>query len=143
MSSKKEQSEVEQRYGDILTLSHPVSKKHPRMSREERAAQFSPFAALNGYDEAVEETGRLTDEKVVMDESVKEQINECLQYVMEHIKEQPKVWICYFTEDEKKDGGAYQTVNGTVKKMKVYERQIIMTDGTIIRMDDICAMGYE
>ena len=124
-------------YEDILNLSHHVSKTRPQMSMLDRAAQFSPFAALTGYDDAIKETGRLTDEKIEMDQDRKAALDMKQAYLIEMIDEQPEISITYFLPDAKKSGGAYVTVTGNLKRFDEYERLLILTDGKKIPMDDI------
>ncbi|BAK98138.1 hypothetical protein OBV_09400 [Oscillibacter valericigenes Sjm18-20] len=124
-------------YDDILHLPHHVSEKHPPMSRLDRAAQFSPFAALTGYEAAVEETARLTDRRIELDESEKEVIDLRLTLVQEHLPEPTEVTITYFVPDKKKTGGAYVSVSGTVRKIDDYERTVALGDGTNISINDI------
>ena len=124
-------------YEDILNLPHHVSKTRPQMSMLDRAAQFSPFAALTGYDDAIKETGRLTDEKIEMDEDRKAALDMKQAYLIEMIDERPEISITYFLPDAKKSGGAYVTVTGNLKRFDEYERLLILTDGKKIPMDDI------
>ena len=124
-------------YEDIINLPHHVSKTRPQMSMLDRAAQFSPFAALTGYDAAIKETGRLTDEKIEMDEDRKAALDMKQAYLIEMIDEQPEISITYFLPDAKKSGGAYVTVTGNLKRFDEYERLLILTDGKKIPMDDI------
>ena len=124
-------------YEDILNLPHHVSKTRPQMSMLDRAAQFSPFAALTGYDDAIKETGRLTDEKIEMDEDRKAALDMKQAYLIEMIDEQPEISITYFLPDAKKSGGAYVTVTGNLKRFDKYERLLILTDGKKIPMYDI------
>lgn len=124
-------------YEDILNLPHHVSKTRPQMSMLDRAAQFSPFAALTGYDDAIKETGRLTDEKIEMDEDRKAALDMKQANLIEMIDEQPEISITYFLPDTKKSGGAYVTVTGNLKRFDEYERLLILTDGKKIPMDDI------
>ena len=124
-------------YEDILNLPHHVSKTRPQMSMLDRAAQFSPFAALTGYDDAIKETGRLTDEKIEMDEDRKAALDMKQAYLIEMIDEQPEISITYFLPDAQKSGGAYVTVTGNLKRFDEYERLLILTDGKKIPMDDI------
>jgi len=124
-------------YDDILPLPHHVSEKHPPMSRLDRAAQFSPFAALTGYEAAVEETARLTDRRIELDESEKEGIDLRLTLVQERLPVPTEVTITYFMPDKKKAGGAYVNVSGTIKKIDDYERMVILYDETSIPIDDI------
>ena len=130
-------------YTDILNLPHPTSKKHPRMTRTARAAQFAPFAALTGYNEAVKETVRLTDEQLELDDTEKAQLNEKLQLLRQHLPRQLPITITFFIPDTKKAGGSYQTITGPVKKIQEYERRLIMTDGTIIPIDAIIGLYGE
>lgn len=124
-------------YDDMLHLSRPVSQKHPPMSRADRAAQFSPFAALTGYEAAVKETTRLTQGKIELSDEEKESIDHVLQALSAHLPEQPSVIVTYFLPDQKKDGGAYVTVTGALKRINLLERRLILTDGTLIPIDDI------
>jgi len=124
-------------YDDIINLPRHTSKSRPHMSAHDRAAQFSPFAALTGYDSAITETGRLTDKKVELDEYSKADLNEKLSKINGQIDEQPQVSITYFQPDKKKAGGTYITATGVVKKINPYERTVVMQDATMIPMDDI------
>ena len=124
-------------YDDIIQLPHHISRKHPQMSMEDRAAQFSPFAALTGYDAAIAETARLTDQRVELDEYERQALNEKLQFISEHLSEHPKVSITYFLPDARKDGGEYVTVTGNVKKIDDYEHKIVLMDGMGILMEDM------
>lgn len=130
-------------YDDILLLPHHVSEKHPPMSRLDRAAQFSPFAALTGYEAAVEETARLTDRRIELDEGEKEAIDQRLTLVQERLPEPTEVTITYFMPDKKKAGGAYVIVSGTVKKIDDYERTVVLRGGTGIPIDDILCLDGE
>ena len=124
-------------YDDIMYLSYHKSVTHPHMKVIDRAAQFSPFAALTGYDAAVKETARLTEERVELDEYMKEALSYRLQIIADQLKENPEIAITYFQSDDKKDGGAYVTAISTVKKIDEYKRVILMNDGTVIPIDDI------
>ena len=128
---------MSENYDDIIDLPHHVSATRPQMSMKERAAQFSPFAALTGYDAAIKETGRLTDEKIEMDEEALNILNMKFQILMNCLDDEPEVTFTYFEPDEHKDGGAYIDVAGVVKKMDDHERLIVMQGGRKIRMDDI------
>ena len=116
-------------YDDIINLPHHVSATRPQMSMLDRAAQFSPFAALNGYDAAIKETGRLTDEKIEMDEEALNILNMKFQILVDSLDEEPEVTFTYFKPDERKAGGAYIEVTGTVKKVDDFERLIVMQNG--------------
>ena len=119
-------------YNDILHLPHPVSRKHPRMAVADRAAQFSPFAALTGYDDAVREAARLTDRRLELDEYEQQALNDRLQQILSRLPKQPVVRITYFRPDSCKEGGAYVTVNGVIKRLDTVEREIRLVDGTPI-----------
>ena len=127
----------ENKYDDILYLPHPVSARHPQMPLADRAAQFSPFAALTGHEAAIRETARLTKERVELDESRKEILDERLQMIRENLSEKPEVTFTYFQPDERKGGGAYLTVTGRVKKMDGYERRILLEDGTVVPLEEL------
>lgn len=127
----------EHRYDDIMNLPHHVSDVHPHMAVSDRAAQFSPFAALTGYGDAIRETGRLTDTRIELDEDAKELLDEKLRMIQERIASRPEVSITYFCPDERKAGGFYTTVTGCVKKIDGYAGAVIMGDGTRIGMGDI------
>lgn len=124
-------------YDDILHLPHPVSRKHPRMAVADRAAQFSPFAALTGYDDAVREAARLTDRRLELDEYEQQALNDRLQQILSRLPEQPVVRITYFRPDSCKEGGAYVTVNGVIKRLDTVEREIRLVDDTRIPIEDI------
>ena len=130
-------------YDDILHLPHHISEKHPPMSRLDRAAQFSPFAALTGYEAAVEETARLTDRRIELDEGQKAAIDQRLTLVQERLPAPIKLTITYFVPDKKKAGGAYVSVSGTVKKIDDYERTVVLHNGTSIPIDDILCVDGE
>lgn len=130
-------------YDDIIHLPRHVSSTHPHMSVIDRAAQFSPFAALTGYNAAIKETERQTDERVELDEYVKDSLKNRLQIIVDKIKEHPPIAVTYFQPDEKKDGGSYVTVAGRVKKIDLYTRILVMMDGKIIPIDDIIGIDGE
>ena len=127
-------------YDDIIKLPHHVSPTRLRMPMSDRAAQFSPFAALTGYDAAIKETGRLTDTKIELDDEGLNDLNEKFQFLVEHLKDEPEVSITYFKADERKAGGAYLEATGSVKKLDDFERLITMQDGEKISMDDILSI---
>ena len=128
-------------YDDIIHLPHHVSPTRPRMSAIDRAAQFSSFAALTGYDAAIRETGRMTDTKNELDEDTQAMLNRKQAYLLERIAEHPTLAVTFFVPDKKKAGGAYMTVAGNLKKVDEYERMMIFTDGTKIPLDDIAEIG--
>ena len=129
------------RYDDIINLPHHISPTRQRMSMHDRAAQFAPFAALVGYDDAVAETARLTETRPELDEQEQRAINERLAFIADHIHEHPEVRIKYFVPDEHKSGGAIVEVSGTVKKISATDGTIVMTDGCKIRLLDITAFS--
>ena len=128
------------RYDDIIGLPHHRSATRPHMPLTDRAAQFSPFAALTGYEAVITETARLTDHRIELDEDEKAVITQKLQTVLEHIRECPELTVTWFRPDGKKDGGAYVTVTGRVKRIDEYDRAILMMDGTRIPICDMTAM---
>lgn len=130
-------NENEHRYDDIIDLPHHQSASRRQMSTYDRAAQFSPFAALTGYDDAVKETARLTDKKAELDEYSKESLNERLNVIQDTLDEQPNVFITYFMPDKKKSGGAYVVATGCIKIIDEYEHLVVMCDGTKIPINDI------
>lgn len=133
----------EHKYDDIIDLPHHVSTRHPQMSPMDRAAQFSPFAALTGHDAAIKEMARLTEERGELDESRKEELNERLWLIRERLSERPEITFTYFKPDEKKSGGAYLTVTGKVKRIDEYEHQIHLEDGIILLIENIFSIEGE
>lgn len=125
------------RYDDILDLPHHISATRPHMSMADRAAQFSPFAALTGYDAAIRETGRLTDMETELTEDALDTLDQKLRSLTECSHEKPGVCITYFQPDSRKAGGKYVTVSGTIKKIDPVDRLLRMTNGTTIQMDHI------
>lgn len=129
------------RYDDIINMPHHQSVTHPQMSMADRAAQFSPFAALTGYEDAVREAARLVDERMELDEDMLRKLDEQLQLIRANIEKHPTVVITYFLPDERKEGGAYVTVSGAVKKIDEYEQVIILHDGTRVPVRDIVGIA--
>ena len=125
------------KYDSIIELPHHVSQKRPQMSMHDRAAQFSPFAALTGYDEAVHETARLTDSKIELSEEELQALNMKYNALIEQLDKQPEVKFLYFVPDEKKTGGSYVTVTGIVRKVDKFKRVIILQSGETIQMDNV------
>ncbi|MCM1259163.1 MAG: YolD-like family protein [Roseburia sp.] len=125
------------KYDDIIHLPHHVSTKHPQMSALDRAAQFSPFAALTGHGSAIRETARLTDVRLELDENKKEELDECLQMLRMQSALKPEAEITYFVPDAKKEGGSYLLIRGCIKKFDDIGHKIIMENGTIIPVSDI------
>lgn len=130
-------------YDDIINLPHHVSTTRPQMSTINRAAQFAPFAALTGYDAAIRETARLTDERIKLGESDIAALDIKLRVLTDFISDQPEVFVTYFQPDEKKEGGAYITANGVVKKIDNYERIIVFISGEKIAIKDILDIECE
>ncbi len=125
------------KYDDIIELPHHVSKKHARMSIHDRAAQFSAFAALTGHKAAIQETERLVDKKIELDENEIQLLNEKLSMVYESLDQHPEVEVTYFIKDSRKDGGKYVTMEGCVKKMDLYHQLLIFDDGTKVPVKDV------
>lgn len=126
-----------EKYADIIDLPHPVSKKRPQMPLYDRAAQFSPFAALTGHGAAIQETARWTEQERELDEEIKRRLDEELQLLVTQLSSHPTASITYFVPDEKKQGGAYITKRDIVKKIDFYKREIRMADGTVIPVDHV------
>ena len=143
------------KYDDIINLPHHVSTRHQQMSLLDRAAQFSPFAALTGHDAAIKETQRLTDEWVDLDEDRKALLDEKLQMIRESLasgkgeQRLPEIIFTYFQPDEKKSGGSYLTIRGKVRKIDEYGHQVLLEDGMtltidhIVDIDGVLFRGYE
>lgn len=129
-------------YDDILHLPHHVSAKRPQMSLHDRAAQFAPFAALTGHEDAVKETARLTEAKIELDENEIELLDQKLRYIAAQ-KEPPTVEITYFLPDQRKNGGSYVETNGKVKRIHQNEQILCMEDGTRIPIEDILRIKLE
>lgn len=120
------------KYEDIMDADRPVSQRHPAMAAGERAAQFSPFSALTGYDAVIAETARLTQSSVELDEGSISAINAALVRLSDRLSEAPVATITYFCPDQQKSGGAYLKITGKVKKIDLHEAYIQLTDGTQI-----------
>ena len=125
------------RYDDIIHLPHHVSATRAQMSMADRAAQFSPFAALTGYEAAIKEAGRLTDKKIEPDEEALHILNMKFRLLTEHLAEQPQVCFTVFFPDETKPGGTYAAVAGAVRRVDLSARRILLWDGTVFPMDDV------
>jgi hypothetical protein len=124
-------------YDDIIDLPRHVSSARPPMSRENRAAQFSPFAALTGHDAAVRETARLTEQKIELGDGAVAELDMKLNMLADMMDYRPEVAVTHFVPDEKKDGGAYVATTGAVKKIDDYERAIVLESGEKIGISDI------
>ena len=130
-------------YDDIIHLPHHVSKTHPQMPLLNRAAQFSPFAALTGHAAAIQEAARLTDPFIEPDESRKELLNAQLQMIKENLEQKPKIEVTYFRPDSRKSGGAYVTFCGQAQKIDENSRRILFVDGTSIQIEYLYAIDGE
>lgn len=128
------------KYEDIIHLPHHVSERHPQMSRQDRAAQFSPFAALTGLDAALQETARLTDQRVTLDEYEQAALDAKLQRLRDAIHERPRVTVTYFVEDALKEGGAYRTTAGQARKLTEDDPRLVLCSGEEIPVCDILAL---
>ena len=129
-------------YEDIINLPHHVSPTRPQMPLSDRAAQFAPFAALTGYDSAIKETGRLTDERIELDEEALAALDRKYQLLIEALADAPEVTIIYFQPDERKAGGQYVSATGTVKKVDTFGRRILLQDGTRIPLDSVYDLRF-
>ena len=130
------------KYDEIMGLPHHVSKTRPQMPLSDRAAQFAPFAALTGYDSAIKETGRLTDERIELDEEALTALDRKYQLLMDTLDDAPEVTIIYFQPDERKAGGQYVSATGTVKKVDTFGRRILLQDGTRIPLDSVYDLRF-
>lgn len=125
------------KYDDIINLPHPTSKKHPRMSRQNRAAQFSPFAALTGYDAAIRETARITEDRRELSEDAAVELNYKISLLQQEQAGVKKIKVIYFRQDTTKDGGAYREEDGDFKRIKSSEGILELTNGIQIPLEDI------
>ncbi len=121
------------KYSKIIDLPHPTSNKHPRMPLIDRAAQFAPFAALTGYDDAIDESARITDEFLEMSEDMKEDLDIKQRILMDMIDIHPNICVKYFVKDENKDGGIYKTVNGRLCAVDTCREELVFVDGARIK----------
>ena len=133
----------DRQYDDIINLTNHISQKHPQMSLYARSAQFAPFAALTGYEDAIKQTSRETSEKIDIDDELKSILDSKLQIIMEQIKNKPEISITYFIPDLKKNGGSYITVTGIVKKIDLYNQHIYLANDTEIPINDIINISGE
>ncbi len=127
-------------YEDIVNLAHPEPKRHKRMPMSARAAQFAPFAALSGHEEAIMETARETVMKPVLSEDDLDRLNRCHQLLLEHLQEKPLVRFTVFIPDKCKEGGSIDTVQGAVESISEEKRSLQLADKTVIFMDNVLAM---
>lgn len=131
------------KYDDIINLPHHVSNTREPMSIMERAAQFSPFQALTGYEAAIKETARLTDEKAELGEDDLSALNTKLRILADHLEESPKVSFVYFRPDERKAGGSYVSMTGKVRRIDEIAGQIILVSGEKIPIHSVCDIQSE
>lgn len=125
------------KYDDLLHLPHPVSRRHPPMSAMDRAAQFSPFSALTGYEAVIQEAGRLTDSRAELTEYSRDVLDQKQRLLLEAAPAHPEITVTYFVPDSRKQGGTYGTLRGNLKKIDLCRRAMVMLDGTEIPLDDI------
>lgn len=130
-------------YDDIIDLPHHTSPNRRRMSDVDRAAQFSPFAALSGYDMDVLEAARVTDRRLSLTEDMKENLDRKQQILSDMMDEHPEITVTYFVADGKKAGGAYQTVSGKLKQIDEYRQVLVMSDGKTIPIADVIKIDSE
>lgn len=133
----------DKQYDDIINLPHHESKKHPRMSLYARSSQFAPFAALTGYEDAVRETARETNERIEIDEELKLILDSKLQIITEQIKTKPEISFTYFIPDASKNGGKYVTVEGIVRKIDMYNQMIYLANNIEIPINEIIEISGE
>ncbi len=130
-------------YEDILHCPHPISTRHAAMTKLDRAAQFAPFAALTGYEDAISEEARLTEPKICQEESCRQDLDRVCQYLQNYIKERPMITVTYFQPDARKTGGAYRKVTQRLKQLDEYDRCLVLCTGQEISMEDIVAIEAE
>ena len=128
---------TEDKYEDIIGLLHHQSDHHPHMSNYERAAQFSPFAALTGHDAAIKETARITECRQELEDEMKCQLDYKLADLSQKLNTRPEIEVTYFVPDQKKTGGRYVTVTGILRKIDRYKRMIVLDEQRTISVDDI------
>ena len=128
------------RYDELLLLPHHVSGAHPPLSRAARAAQFSPFAALTGFEEVLRETVRRTDRQIGLGESEQAELNEKLRFLCTLLPERPAVTLTRFVPDARKEGGASVTLSGRLRRIDPVARLLVLADGTCCPFDQLCAL---
>ena len=125
---------------ELLEMERPVSARHAPMRRGDRAAQFAPFAALSGFDETVQEAGRLTQAQIELAENEREALNDALVRLAARLPEQPEVRLTYFQPDAKKSGGTYRTILTRVRRLDANAQVLVLTDGTRIPFDALLSI---
>ena len=124
-------------YDDIIDLPAPSSERHPRMPREARAAQFAPFSALTGYEEAIHETARLTERETELGEDAADKLDRWQRLLRAISDAEPMIEITYFLHDKRKSGGSYRTVKARLVQFNEYERTITLDGGEVVTISDI------
>ena len=130
-------------YTDLLDLPHPTSSRHPRMARRDRAAQFAPFSALTGYDDAIDETARLTDVQGELTEEMREELDRRQQLLLAHVDRRLLVAVTYFLPDARKAGGSYRIVKGILSGVDEQARVLMLENGHRIPLDRIYELDSE
>ena len=125
---------------ELLEMERPVSARHAPMRRCDRAAQFAPFAALSGFDETVQEAGRLTQAQIELAENEREALNDALVRLAARLPKQPEVRLTYFQPDAKKSGGTYRTILTRVRRLDANAQVLVLTDGTRIPFDALLSI---
>ncbi|MBQ4045962.1 MAG: hypothetical protein II627_05885, partial [Lachnospiraceae bacterium] len=137
MDPKSTTSSSNNNYDDIIDLPYPHPSRHAPMPLNKRAAQFAPFSALSGYEDVIEETARWTDDKVELDQSSVNILNEKMMVLQSLMGQRPEITLIYFQPDARKDGGAYVSVTGIVKKIDYISRTLILEDGSRVPMEEV------
>ena len=130
------------KYDDIIHMERPVSRHHIPMPLENRAAQFAPFAALTGYDDAVDEAARITGKRIELSEEMKSELDMKLSEIASSLEDRPEIAVTYFVPDLLKDGGSYETITGAVRKINMAEREIVLEQIGAISIDDVVGLEY-
>ncbi len=126
-----------EKYREILDTPHRISPRHLPMPLDDRAAQFAPFAALTGHEAQIQETARLTDPKILLDEQEKETMERKLRWLRDHLGHEPQVYLSFYVADRQKEGGSYQTYKGPVIRVDSQRQELVLQDGSIVPMEDI------
>ena len=130
------------RYDDIIHQQHPVSSRHAAMTKRDRAAQFAPFAALTGYEQVIAETARRTESRIELEENEIQALDWKLRYLQERIREQPEAEIVYFEPDAYKEGGCYRTAIGYIRKIDMYQNNVLLVSGQEIPIKEIVQINF-
>ena len=133
---------MQNNYDDIKHLTRPQYDDLPPMSMHDRAAQFSPFAALVGYDDAVAETAGLEGDRIELTEDEMNELNTTLNRLLDSLDEQPQISVTYFVPDEKKSGGRYVEKQGVVRIFDSYSQELVFTDGVRIAAADMAKLDF-